>query len=221
MHPGLVSSASANDHAEGGSSSVTGGSYGYWCWWGVSTTLFKASSDGQRNMGIFYAVVHVLTYIAVVCMNGIMAFDFAANDPAQDMAAAAFGTTLASLLVVVGLALLHFMNAEPPTHHDNHEVNKTTMVYSPVMLSAIMAGSRASIVFDFMAYIKIGQSSVVGVSLAAANSTPAVIVDASVAPADKVQAFQLFVVATITLKFYLAAIMTNNLRFLSNNFVAS
>jgi hypothetical protein len=192
--------ALVGNQEEGGSAHVTGGMYGYWCWWGVSTTLFKAKTRGARNWGLVYAAVHVLSYLAVVGMNGVMAFDFAANDAAQDMAAAAFGTSLASLLIVVGIALTHAMSSQKPDNKAKHQAKKEPMVYSPVMLSAIMAGSRASIVFDFLAYSKIG------------------VVATAAAAADKIQAFQLFVIATITLKFYLAAIMTNNLRFLGDSF---
>lgn len=181
-----------------GATYIIGGSHGYWCWWGVSVTLFKATTPKERLTGLIYAFIHVLTYLAVVGLNATMAFDFAAGDPAKDMAAAAFGTTLASLLLVVGISFSHLMSVEKPVaNNTNPRIEKNRMVYSPIMLSAIMAGSRASIVFDFMAYNKIG----------------------TVAAADKVAAFQLFVIATITLKFYLAAIMTNNLRLLGNNFV--
>ena len=181
---------------DAGSAYVVGGKLGYWCWWGVSTTLFNAKTPYERTWGLVYATVHVLAYLAVVGMNGIMAFDFAANDTVQDMAAAAFGTTLASMLIVVAFALMHAMSSQKPENKQDKRAKKQPMIYSPVMLSAIMAGSRASIVFDFMAYSRIGTG----------------------AAADKVQAFQLFVIATITLKFYLSAIMTNNLRFLGDSF---
>lgn len=188
-----------NDKEDGGAAYVEGGKIGYWCWWGVSTTLFNADTPYERNLGLFYATVHVLAYLAVVGMNGVMAFDFAANDIVQDMAAAAFGTTLASMLIVVGFALMHAMSSQRPENKAKKQAKKHPMIYSPVMLSAIMAGSRASIVFDFLAYGKIGTGT--------AGATT-----------DKVQAFQLYVIATITLKFYLSAIMTNNLRFLGDSF---